>query len=350
MEKTVLITGGGGFIGFNLVKHFVKNKIYKDIIIIDNFITSNKNRLLTYITNNELENRITLYEKDISIISTIEKIINDWGHIDEIYHLASLASPPFYKKYPIETMDVGYLGTKNLLSLCLYYKNKNGSCKMLYTSTSEVYGDALEHPQKETYYGNVNTVGYRSCYDESKRIAETLVYTYQQLYNLDTRIIRIFNTYGPNMNILDGRIVTEIIRCLLLGKELTIYGDGKQTRSMSYIDDTINMMLKVMELDYTKPINVGNDNEISINELVEKTQVIYNKLINRNSSSLNSEGTLKVVYKEIDRDDPKVRKPDLSLNKNIIGEIERTTLENGLEKTIKHFMEIVDNNLYYELN
>lgn len=340
MKQTVLITGGAGFIGFNLVKYFIKHNLFQDIIIIDNFITSNKTRLTNYIINNDLENRITLYERDISISSSIDKIIIDWEHIDEIYHLASLASPPFYKRFPIETMDVGYLGTKNILDLCLYYTNKcneNRTCKLLYTSTSEVYGDALEHPQKETYYGNVNTVGHRSCYDESKRIAETLVYTYQQLYNIDARIIRIFNTYGPNMNILDGRIVTEIIRCLLLGKELTIYGDGNQTRSLSYIDDTIKMMLKVMESSYISPVNVGNDNEISINELVENTRRVYKQLVNNNLDEL------RVVYKQIDRDDPKVRRPDLSLNREVVGEIERTSLDIGLSNTIKHFMELIDN-------
>ena len=257
--------------------------------------------------------------------------MSTYDNINEIYHVASLASPPFYKKYPLETLDVGYIGTKNVLELCKHY-----NCKLLYSSTSEVYGDALEHPQRETYYGNVNTVGFRSAYDESKRVAETLVYTYTELYDLNTRIIRIFNTYGPHMMIGDGRIVTEIIRCMLLGKPLTIYGDGEQTRSLNYVSDTIGMMVKVMESTYKSPINIGSDKEITMNHLVEVAKSVYKKLFKKESN-------LKVEYAQIDKDDPKVRRPDLTLNKEILGESNKVSLETGLAATLMYFKEIIDN-------
>jgi UDP-glucuronate decarboxylase len=210
---------------------------------------------------------------------------------------------------------------------------------MLYTSTSEVYGDALIHPQNEGYYGNVNSFGKRSCYDESKRIAESLVYSYIQLYNLDLKTVRIFNTYGPHMDLLDGRIVTEIIKSFLLGSTLNIYGTGLQTRSLCYVDDTIKMIVKVMNSNCNEPINVGSEFEISINDLVKKCQDIFNEYNNKMTpSNLN----LSIVYTELEKDDPKVRKPCLLKNKKIVGEINYTSLDTGLKNTLMYFKDIID--------
>lgn len=342
MKKVVLITGGAGFLGTNLVKKFVLENYAKKIIIVDNFITGDRANICKLEENNEFKNAYLKFDIQIDTITCdicdskklYELIIQNYDFIDEIYHFASLASPPFYKKYPLETLDVGYNGMKNMLELCKFYHNKkflfNRMCKIMYASTSEVYGDAKENPQKESYYGNVNSYGARSCYDESKRIGETLIYTYRELYNLDTRIVRIFNTYGPYMNINDGRIVTEIIKSKLVNTTLNIYGDGTQTRSFSYVDNTLNLIMNVMKCNYTEPVNVGDDEEISINELVE----IIKKL------EIKSEN-LNVKYIEMEKDDPKVRKPDLSLVMNLIKinelKYEKINLLDGLKKTLEYF-------------
>jgi nucleoside-diphosphate-sugar epimerase len=333
--KVVLVTGGGGFLGFNLVDALLRNNTSVRIVVVDNFITSHRKKIQNYIEKNKLEDKVFLIEGDICEETVMSRIKRECSDLDEIYHLASLASPPFYKRYPLETLDVGYIGTKNVLNLCLYYKNKNKQCKVLYTSTSEVYGDVLEHPQKETYYGNVNTMGERSAYDESKRIAETLVHAYSKLYDLDTRVVRIFNTYGPYMDMGDGRIVTEIIRCMLLGKPLTIFGNGSQTRSLNYVDDTIDMMLQVMNSNYKKPVNIGNEREVSVNELIEITITVYEKLVGKRI-------TIDTKYEEMDIDDPKLRKPDLHVYINNIGEKKFTSLETGLAKTIMYFKNLID--------
>jgi nucleoside-diphosphate-sugar epimerase len=334
--KAVLVTGGGGFLGYNLIDNMLRTQAHhiSKIIVIDNFITSSRKKIQNYIDKFNLHDKIYLIEADICEETVMSRIKREFSTLDEIFHLASIASPPLYKKYPLETLDVGYIGTKNILNLCLHYK-----CKMLYASTSEVYGDVLEHPQKETYYGNVNTIGERSCYDESKRIGETLVSTYSRMYGLDTRITRIFNTYGPYMDIGDGRIVTEIIRCMLLGKPLTVYGNGTQTRSLNYVDDTIDMMIKVMNSDYKKPVNVGSDREVSVNELIEIVKNVYQKLTGKIIH-------IECVYKTIDVDDPKLRRPDLEVYKREIGDRTFTTLESGVSKTITYFKNFMDL-LYY---
>lgn len=330
--KTIVITGGCGFIGFNLMLRLLKDFSHSSVIVlVDNFITSNKTKIQRFLDTYTGECKIKLIHGDICSLSVLQQIKDRITSIDEIYHLASLASPPFYKKFPIGTLDVGYIGTKNVLDLVVHYK-----CKMLYTSTSEVYGDAIEHPQKETYYGNVNTVGDRSCYDESKRIGETLIYTYTKLYDLDTRIVRIFNTYGPHMSIADGRIVTEIMRGVILGKTLTIFGDGNQTRSLSFVDDTIEMMLGVMNGSYKDPVNVGNDQEVTINELVDACLQVYKDYYKK-------EATMKIVHTSIDKDDPKVRRPCLELNKQILGNnLLKISLYDGLLKTLLHFESVVE--------
>lgn len=322
-KKTILITGGNGFLGTNLVLRLLKEPDVKTIISVDNYITSNKR----YIE----DKRVIQLDFDICSKDFVTYISDNYDHVDEIYHFASLASPIAYKTYLIETLDVGYIGTKNVLDLCVYYTKVMGPmCKMLFSSTSEVYGDALEHPQREQYYGNVNPYGERSNYDESKRVAEALIYNYVKLYNLDTRIVRIFNTYGPYMNINDGRIVTEIIKALLKDKTLFIFGDGNQTRSLCYVDDLIDMTLRVMKIDYTTPVNIGNNSEITINELVRVTKNVYEQYANK-------EVNMNIKYVDIDKDDPKVRKPCLELNKRLLGDMNKTSLEDGLLKTIEHF-------------
>jgi UDP-glucuronate decarboxylase len=248
--------------------------------------------------------------------------------IDEIYHLASIASPPKYRKYPIETMDVNILGTRNILDLAV----KHGA-KFLLTSTSEVYGDPLEHPQKETYYGNVNTVGERSCYDESKRCAETYVYEYRRKYGGEDgskgsnyKICRIFNTYGPYMDIDDGRVVTNIIKQAMRNSPVYICGDGKQTRSFCYIDDLLDGLISLMDSrEVAGPINLGNPNtECSMNKLVS----IFENLFG---------GKLIVTKVPKMENDPQIRRPDISLARNLLGFSPKISLEEGLQKTIEHF-------------
>lgn len=330
LQKTVLITGGAGFIGLNLLHKLIETKYANTIIIVDSFITSNRDnfyKILYNLRHTNSEIKIEIHDIDICTSNFLDVIKYNYLQINEIYHLASLASPPFYKKYPLQTLDVGYTGIKNVLDLCVYYKSK-----ILYTSTSEIYGDAKEHPQNENYYGNVNSYGERSCYDESKRIGESLIYSYRKLYNIDSRIVRIFNTYGPFMSLKDGRIVTEIIRCTLNNDTLKIFGDGNQTRSLSYVDDTVNMMLKIMNSNYTDPVNVGNDIEYKVNDLVKNIYDVYYKHFGKNE--------LHIAYTDIDKDDPKTRKPCLNLNKLIIGDFERTSLEDGFYKTIQYFVNL----------
>jgi UDP-glucuronate decarboxylase len=242
--------------------------------------------------------------------------------IDEIYHLASIASPEKYKKYPIETLFTSLTGTINVLDLC---RTKNA--KLLYTSTSEVYGDPLQHPQSEEYYGNVNTVGERSCYDEGKRVGETLLYEYKKNYNLDVKIVRLFNTYGPKMNIEDGRVVTNFIRSYKNNKDISVYGSGNQTRSFCYIDDTIHGIVSMMKSPHFGPINIGNPyNELSINKLVELFENITNIKLN-------------VVYLPETENDPKIRNPDITKAIELLNWKPLIPLEVGIQHTLTHFIE-----------
>ncbi len=329
-ERNVLITGGCGFLGYNLILRLVSDQTVTSICVVDNCITSSRARLETFVRRHH---NVTFIYGDICKEEVVNKIKETCRSLHEIYHLAGIASPPFYKQFPLDTLDVGYIGTKNMLELCRHYGE---SCKIMYSSTSEVYGDALEHPQKESYRGNVNVYGERACYDESKRIGETLVYTYQRLYGVNARIIRIFNTYGPFMSICDGRIVTEIMRAVLLGKPLTIHGNGLQTRSLTYVDDTISMMLRVMQSDYSGPVNVGSDDEITINELVARACKMYKYHFKR-------EPNIKILHNEIDIDDPKIRRPCLNLNKQVVGHKSKVSLDDGLLKTLLYFKRAIDN-------
>ena len=303
--KIILITGGAGFLGRNICKKLLENSDNK-IICLDNFITGKESNIEEFKSNSNFK----LLKFDI-----IKKIF--LPHVDEIYHLASLASPEKYKKYPIETIMVNFMGTKNVLDLA-----KVHNAKVLLTSTSEVYGDPLVHPQPEEYYGNVNTIGERSCYDESKRLAETIMYEYRKQFGLDTKIVRIFNTYGPYMDEKDGRVITNFLDRIKEGKEVEIYGTGEQTRSFCYVDDMISGLIKMMNSEEKGPINLGNpDCEFTLNELVK----ILEKITDRD---------IKINYLPGTENDPKCRKPIIT---NAIEKLDwypKISLEEGLRRMI----------------
>lgn len=332
--KTILITGGSGFLGINLLSYILKTEELQGVkvIVLDNFLTSSKQTLRSFLSALPTASRdaVDVVELDCCHHDLVSIMTSRYDHVDEIYHLASVASPPLYKKFPVETLNVGYIGTRNMLDLCLHF-SRQAPCRMMFASTSEVYGDALQHPQSEEYYGNVNSYGQRSCYDESKRVGEALMYTYNRLHGLQTRIVRIFNTYGPFMNLHDGRIVTEIIKSILLGNPLEIFGTGLQTRSLSYVDDTIVQIVSVMRGEHSGPVNVGSDCEICVNDLVEVVKRVY-----KHETGCDPE--LRLIHTDNkDKDDPKVRRPCLSLNSQVVGQLDKTRLEDGLQKTLVYF-------------
>jgi nucleoside-diphosphate-sugar epimerase len=327
--KEILITGGCGFLAKNLILHLLNDQNINKITLFDNFISSNKQDFDQFIKNNnitETETIVTLYQYDITDRDKMN-FVKDNFKFDEIYHLASLASPPFYKKYPIETLDVGYLGTKNILEIA-----KLHGSKVLFSSTSEVYGDPDITPQSETYYGNVNSFGERSCYDISKRVAEALCYTYINQFGLDIKIARIFNTYGPEMMISDGRIVTEVIKSLINNTPLTIYGTGRQTRSLCYITNTINMLVKLMASKCNTPVNIGDNQELTINQIVDTIQQVY-------ITHFDTESKLKKIYIQLTENDPLKRQPCLKKNILILGKEEYISIKDGMFNTISNFLE-----------
>ncbi len=304
--KTTLVTGGAGFIGSHLCKYLL-NKNYK-VICIDNLITG---------TLKNLENIKT---GDFLFINhDVTEYIDIKDNINIIFHLSSPASPIDYLQLPIQTLKVGALGTHNILGLA-----KSKRAAMLIASTSEVYGDPLIHPQKEEYWGNVNPIGPRGVYDEAKRFAEAITMAYHKQQGVDTRIARIFNTFGPNMRMRDGRVIPNFIIQCLKGEDITAYGDGKQTRSFCYIDDLVEGLYRLSESDYHYPVNLGNPNEITILELA-----------NRIKSLTNS--TSKTIFNPLPVDDPKVRMPDISKAKKILKWEPKVNLEEGLSKTIGWF-------------
>lgn len=307
MSKTkhLLIAGGAGFIGTNLTLKLLE--LGHRVTIIDNFITG-KQKNLTSIKNHP---SFSLLEHDI--IKPLPKIKGD---IDVIFNLASPASPPAYQKYSLETMRVNSLGTENLLELA---RQKNS--RFVQASTSEVYGDPLVHPQKEDYWGHTNSYGPRSMYDESKRYAEALIWSYRQCYNVNTGIIRIFNTYGPFMDPQDGRVVTNFLTQALKNKPLTIYGDGKQTRSFCYIDDQVAAWLKMANTDLEGPVNIGNPQEITMTELVN----IIGKILNKK---------LKITQQSLPVDDPNKRCPNITLAKKELNWEPKVNLQTGLKNTV----------------
>jgi len=302
--KTVLVSGCCGFIGQNLV--IALSKDY-NIIGIDNFASSNRSNLKKL---EEFEN-FKFIEANIIDNPTIK------DKIDYIFNLACPASPPKYQSDPIFTLETNFTGTHNLLKIA-----KRDGAIFIQASTSEVYGDPEIHPQLETYYGNVNTMGERSCYDEGKRIAESLCYEYRKKYNLNTRIVRIFNTYGPGMDPQDGRVMTNFLVNTINKHPLVIYGNGSQTRSFCYIDDMIDALLKTMNFDFDFPINLGSDYEVSLNQL---TEILFDKF-----------GKNKINYTKSNADDPKVRKPDITRAKDILNWTPKVSISTGIDNTYNY--------------
>lgn len=303
--RRILVTGGAGFIGSHLCKKMLDEGNY--VICLDNFFTSSQDNVKDLIGNERFE----LVEHDIT---------NEYfAQVDEIYNLACPASPPHYQYDAIKTTKTSILGIINMLELA-----KKCNAKILQASTSEVYGDPKVHPQREDYWGNVNPIGVRSCYDEGKRCAETLMMDYYRQHKVDIRIIRIFNTYGPNMDMNDGRVVSNFIVQALKGEDITVYGDGLQTRSFCYVDDLVDGMVKMMGGNYIGPVNLGN--------LSERTILDFAKIIIEMTGSKS-----KIIYKDLPSDDPMQRQPDLTVAKRELNWQPTTDIKIGLSKTIEYF-------------
>ena len=300
-----LITGGAGFLGSHLAKVLLESN--EEVICLDNFFTGSKKNIQELIKNPNFE----LIRHDVTEPLKIE--------VNKIWHLACPASPIHYQFNPIKTAKTSFMGTYNMLGLA-----KRVGAKILLASTSEIYGDPIEHPQTESYTGSVNTTGIRSCYDEGKRIAETLCADYQRIHGVDVRIMRIFNTYGPNMRFDDGRVISNFIVQALRKEKITIYGDGSQTRSFCYVDDLIDGMILLMNSNYQKPMNIGNPNEFTIKELA----LLVKGLIDPNSE---------FNFKELPLDDPRQRRPSIKLAKEILKWEPKIELKEGLVKTINWF-------------
>ncbi len=310
--KRILVTGGAGFIGSHLCERLLNED--NEVICLDNYFTGSKSNVVHLLSNPYFE----LIRHDITSPFYIE--------VDEIYNLACPASPIHYQYNPIKTIKTSVMGAINMLGLA-----KRIHAKVLQASTSEVYGDPREHPQKEEYWGNVNPIGRRSCYDEGKRCAETLFMDYYYQNQVRIKIIRIFNTYGPRMHPQDGRVVSNFIVQALKNEDITIYGDGSQTRSFQYINDLLEGMVRLMDTgeDFIGPINIGNPNEFTIRELAEK-------ILDMTGSKS------KIIYKPLPMDDPTQRQPDISLAKEKLNDWEpKVQLEEGLSKTIEYFKTII---------
>jgi len=312
MEKNrILITGGAGFLGSHLCERLLKDD--NEIICLDNYFSSSKNNIRHLLQNSRFE----LLRHDVNLSLYIE--------VDEIYNLACPASPRHYQRDPVQTTKTNVHGAINMLGLA-----KRVGAKIFQASTSEVYGDPTENPQNEEYWGNVNPIGIRSCYDEGKRCAETLFFDYYRQNNLNIKVARIFNTYGPRMQVNDGRVVSNFILQALNEEAITIYGDGKQTRSFCYADDLIEAIILFMKTDHgiTGPINLGNPNEITILELAETIIDLTNS---------KSE----LIFKPLPSDDPMQRKPDVSKANEILNWEPKTNLKKGLKQTINYFNNII---------
>lgn len=305
--KRILVTGGAGFVG----SHLVDALMYRGhhVIVVDNLFTGRRSNIQQW----EGHPHFTFMLHDVTEPLYVE--------VDEIYHLACPASPPHYQYNAIKTIKTCIFGTLNMLGLA-----KRVHAKLLFTSTSEVYGDPEVHPQSETYWGNVNPIGPRSCYDEGKRLAETIIYAYMNQHEMDIRVARIFNTYGPRMHPQDGRVVSNFIIQSLQDKPITIYGDGSQTRSFQYIDDLIEGLLLLMEIDYHDPVNIGNPQEFTIQELA--------LMVKNKTNSLS-----KILHLDATQDDPTRRQPNIQIAHKILGWYPSISLSHGLDKTIDYFSE-----------
>jgi dTDP-glucose 4,6-dehydratase len=309
LKKTCVITGGGGFLGSHLCERFLERNWR--VIAIDNFLTGNEKNIAPFKKNKAFE----LIRRDVS------KTIRLPGAVDYVLHFASPASPLDYLEFPIQTLKVGALGTHNALGLA-----KDKKAVFFLASTSEVYGDPLVHPQVESYWGNVNPVGPRGVYDEAKRFAEAMTMAYHRTHKMDTKIIRIFNTYGPRMRLHDGRAIPEFLSQALTGRPLTVFGDGKQTRSLCYVSDLVAGIEKLLLSPVNDPVNIGNPSEISMLDLAKK-------IIAMTGSSS------RIVNKALPVDDPKVRRPDITRAKKYLSWTPKVSLDDGLTHTIGYFRE-----------
>jgi len=308
----ILITGGAGFLGSHLTEKLLKED--NDVLVVDNYFTGSKENLEHLLSNPRLE----LMRHDVTFPLYVET--------DQIYNLACPASPVHYQYDPVQTTKTSVHGAINMLGLA-----KRTRARILQASTSEVYGDPEVHPQPEAYWGKVNPIGIRSCYDEGKRCAETLFFDYYRQHQLDIKVVRIFNTYGPRMHPNDGRVVSNFIMQALKGQDITIYGDGQQTRSFCYVDDLIDAMVKMMNSEdgFTGPVNIGNPSEFTMLQLAET--------ILKLSSSKS-----KIIYQPLPQDDPKQRQPNIELAKAKLAWEPKVNLEDGLKETIAYFKKVVN--------
>jgi len=316
MKKRILITGAAGFLGSHLCDRFINEGFY--VIAMDNLITGDLRNIEHLFPRDDFE----FYHHDVS------KFIHVPGHLDYILHFASPASPIDYLKIPIQTLKVGSLGTHNCLGLA-----KDKKARILVASTSEVYGDPNVHPQNEDYWGNVNPVGPRGVYDEAKRFQEAITMAYHTFHNVETRIVRIFNTYGPRMRLNDGRALPAFIGQALRGEDLTVFGDGSQTRSFCYVDDLVEGIYRLLFSDYASPVNVGNPDEISLKEFAEEVLKLTNS-------------DVKIVYKTLPVDDPKQRRPDITRAKALLGWEPKVSRSEGLKITYDYFKSLPQDELY----
>ena len=311
-KKRILITGGAGFLGSHLSDRFLKEGYY--VIVMDNLITGSLNNIEHLMPRDDFE----FYHGDVS------NYVHIRGELDYILHFASPASPIDYLKMPIQTLKVGSLGTHNCLGLA---RAKNA--RILVASTSEIYGDPVVHPQHESYWGNVNPIGPRGVYDEAKRFQEAMTMAYHTYHKLETRIIRICNTYGPRMRLNDGRALPAFLGQALRGEDITVFGDGSQTRSFCYVDDLVEGIYRLLLSDYSDPVNIGNPDEISIKDFAEEI--------------IKLTGTdQKIVYQPLPKDDPMQRKPDISRAREVLGWEPKVSRSEGLKITYQYFKDVID--------
>lgn len=316
MPKKILITGAAGFLGSHLCDRFIKEGFH--VIGMDNLITGDMKNIHHLLNNDSFE----FFNYDVT------QFVHVRGELDYILHFASPASPIDYLKIPIQTLKVGSIGIWHLLGLA---KEKNA--RILIASTSEVYGDPLVHPQTEDYYGNVNTIGPRGVYDEAKRFQESMTMAYHRFHGVETRIVRIFNTYGPRMRLNDGRVIPAFIGQALRGEDLTVFGDGSQTRSFCYVDDQVEGIYRLLLSDYSDPVNIGNPHEITIKDFAE--EII--KLTNSNQ---------KIIYKPLPADDPMQRQPDITRAREILGWEPKVSREEGMKITYEYFKGLTEEELF----